>query len=231
MYIHTLMDTLQKNSIHLFIIWHNAAMYEDAIIQDIKKRFDVFRTYCIKWSECYFAKGLARFYGKKLPKNIKKQKEVGTGDFKVVLIYDNAPDMVNGKNKNVTSAKLKYRQKCGANVIHASDNTAETDEELLFLFGKTSQEIIKEPFDDDVILYPHDMIGFPCWENLEEALETVKKIPFTEIREQKDAVWILGPKPFLIKRVLNARKNWCPCSHKHIIDIQDKKYPLYIKKQ
>ena len=225
------MDTLRKNSIHLFIIWHNAATYEDAIMQDIKNRFDVFRIYYIKWSESYFAKGLARFYGKKLPKNIKKQKEVGLGDFKVVLVYDNAPDMVNGKNRNVTSAKLKHRQKCGANVIHASDNAAETDEELLFLFGKTSQEIIKEPSNDDVILYHHDVIGFPCWESLEEALETVKKIPSTEIREQKDAIWILGPQPFLIKRVLNARKSWCPCGHKHFIDIQDKKYPLYIKKQ
>ncbi|MBR1946430.1 MAG: hypothetical protein IJ846_09120 [Alphaproteobacteria bacterium] len=218
-------------SLYLFIIWHHAGKYEDAIMQDIRSRFDVFKTYSIDGPECHFAQNMARFYGKTLLAAKKKQKETGTGDFKVVLVYDNKPNMINGKNERIVSAKTEYRKKCHANVVHASDNPAETNENLLLLFGKTIEEITKENAGDTVVLYNHNLIGYPCWKNKEEALEIANKIPHTKIQQDKNTVHIFSLSPFLIKRILNAHKGWWPFGCKYFINIQNKKYPLYISRK
>lgn len=214
--------------LYLFIIGYNAKKYEDAIICDIKSHFEIFRVYEVNWSEKFFAYNLARFYGKKLPKGAKKEKEVGLGTFKVVLVYDNKQHMVKGKNTRILCAKRRYRKMCGANMIHASDNVAETNENLLFLFGKTANEIVAEQNEKSIVSYNQDVKGCFGWNSWQEALNIVNKLPMIQIKERKHKVCIYGPQPSLIRRVLNARKGLWPFGHKYFIRVHGKKCPLYI---
>ena len=129
-----------QKELYLFIIWQNGRFMEKQIIADLRKKFEIFRIFEVSWKEENFALNLARFYGKKLPKGCKKEKETGAGAFKVCLVYDNNPQYADGKNANIVKSKQDYRQLTGGgNLVHASDNPAETNENLLFLFGKPSK--------------------------------------------------------------------------------------------
>ena len=86
-----------QKELYLFIIWQNGRFMEKQIIADLRKKFEIFRIFEVSWKEENFALNLARFYGKKLPKGCKKEKETGAGAFKVCLVYDNNPQYADGK--------------------------------------------------------------------------------------------------------------------------------------
>ena len=130
-----------EKELYLFIIWANARFMAKNLIGDIKKKFELFQAYEISWSKDAFESNLARFYGKKLPKGLKKAKEVGSGPFLALLVHDKNCQFSNGKNIAVSTAKAAYRQMLGKNLIHASDNMEETNENLLLLLGKNIKEI------------------------------------------------------------------------------------------
>lgn len=77
---------------------------EKQIIADLRKKFEIFRIFEVSWKEENFALNLARFYGKKLPKGCKKEKETGAGAFKVCLVYDNNPQYADGKTQTLSKA-------------------------------------------------------------------------------------------------------------------------------
>ena len=216
--------------LYLFIIWHNAAKKEAAIMQNINKRFEVFRTYEVNWSDKLFRVNLSRFYGKKLPKSCRKEKEVGFGTFKVVLVYDNKQRLTRGKNKKMINAKARYRKLCGGNVIHASDNEAETNENLLFLFGKNIEEIKAEKKRTNPVVYKHDLIGAKGWENPEEVINFARKISGVEVCEGCQGSEFSAFDPFLLSRLLNAEKSKWPFSAKYFIKVNGEKLPIYIRK-
>ncbi len=218
--------------LHLFIIWNNARFMEKQILNDIKKKFEIFQIYEISWSEEDFAKNLARFYGKKLPKSCKKEKEVGSGPFLAVLIHDNHPKITNNKNYNVASTKQSYRRLLGKNLIHASDTSDEAAENILFLLGKSIKEIeTEEPF-----LSPRpivrDIPGNHFWNSIDEALTLVKKIPFTKTVAYKDSFLIHSHHADIVRRILNASpcRFKIPGRHKYYVKIGKNKQPVYIRK-
>ncbi len=216
---------------YLFIIWQNARFMEKQIAADIKKNFEIFRVYEICWTPAHFAGNLARFYGKKLPKGCRKEREVGSGAFKLYLVYDTAPQYVNGVNINIIESKSKYRQRTGGNLIHASDTPAETNENLLFLLGKTWKEIEQEGKNDTVIRHNRDIVGCPCWSDLSTALDTVRKIPFTRVKAYKNSYLIHSRTPDLVRRILNASSCFSlPGIHKYSINIGKSVQPIYIRK-
>ena len=215
-------------NLYLFIIWHNAASRDNIIMQDIKRRFKLFRIYNVEWSEKLFAHNLARFYGKKLPKSCKKEREVGLGDFKVVLVYDEKQRIREGNNDRMVCAKRRYRKKCGANVIHASDSIAETNENLLFLFGKTIEEISNEKKSLRITKYNDDLIGANGWKSLDEAVELAKKVNGTEVKDCDNTVKIVSAQTGLLKRLLNAKKGWWPFGNKYFITIGNEQKPIYL---
>ena len=216
--------------LYLFIIWHNAAKKEAAIMQNINKRFEVFRTYEVNWSDKLFRVNLSRFYGKKLPKSCRKEKEVGFGAFKVVLVYDNKQRLTCGKNKKMINAKARYRKLCGGNVIHASDNEAETNENLLFLFGKNIEEIKSERKRTKPLAYKHDLVGAQGWKSQAEVIDFARKISGVEVCESKQDYQFSALDPFLLSRLLNAKKSKWPCSAKYFIMVNGKELPIYIHK-
>jgi len=82
-----------------------------------------------------------------------------------------------------------------------------------------------------VILHHHNLIGASGWKSLKEALNILNKLPFTDIQKHKKNLHTSSPQTSLIKRILNARKSWWPFGNKYFINIQNKKYPLYINKK
>lgn len=217
--------------LHLFIIWNNARFMEKQLLNDIKKKFDIFQIYEITWSSENFAKNLSRFYGKKLPKSCKKEKEVGFGPFLAVLVHDNHPKIINNKNHNITASKQSYRLLLGKNLIHASDTSAEAAENILFLLGKSSKEIEAE----EPLLSPqpitHDIPGIPCWTNIDEALNLVKKIPFTKTIAYKESFLIHSRHADIVRRLLNASpcRFKIPGRHKYYVKVGKTKKPIYIR--
>lgn len=221
-----------EKELYLFILWQNGRFMEKQILSDIKKKFELFRTYEVTWKAENFAANLARFYGKKLPKGCKKEKETGAGAFKVFLVYDRNPQFVDGKNISVVTCKYNYRQLTGGgNLVHASDNFAETNENLLFLFGRTVRELENDGQQTAVIPFSGDVIGCPVWQSVGQALEMVKKIPFTRVKAYKNSYLIHSKYADLARRVLNASSHFqLPGIHKYFIDVGKSKQPIYIRK-
>lgn len=221
-----------KKELYLFIIWQNGRFMEKQIYSDLKKKFDIFQVYDITWKPENFAANLARFYGKKLPKGCKKEKETGSGTFRAYLVYDNHPQISGGKNLAVVTCKYNYRQLTGGgNLVHASDNVAETNENLLFLFGKNLKEIEQE--QPHILPKPYfgDVVGCPQWKNIDEVLEVVRKIPFTRINAYKNSYIIHSRNADLARRILNASSRFkIPGVHKFFVDVGKSKQPIYIRK-
>ena len=221
-----------KKELYLFIIWQNGRFMEKQIYSDLKKKFEIFQVYDITWKPENFAASLARFYGKKLPKGCKKEKETGAGTFRAYLVYDNHPQISGGKNLAVITCKYNYRQLTGGgNLIHASDNVSETNENLLFLFGKSLKEIEQEEAHTLPQAYSVDVVGCPQWESIDKVLEVVRKIPYTRINAYKNSYLIHSKNADLARRILNANSRFkIPGVHKYFIDIGKTKQPIYIRK-
>lgn len=218
--------------LHLFIIWDNARFMEKQILNDIKKKFEIFQTYEINWSKENFAKNLARFYGKKLPKSCKKEKEVGFGPFLVVLVYDNHPKIIKDGNHNIMVAKHFYRHLLGKNLIHASDTQDETAENLLFLLGKSLKEIEAETSSSAIQTITCDIPGSLSWTTIDEALDLARKIPFTKVIAYKESFLIHSRHADIVRRVLNASpcRFKIPGRHKYYVKVGKNKQPVYIRK-
>lgn len=218
--------------LHLFIIWNNARFMEKQILNDIKKKFEIFQTYEISWSKENFAKNLARFYGKKLPKSCRKEKEVGVGPFLAVLVYDQHPKIIKDENRNIMVSKHFYRRLLGKNLVHASDSTDETAENLLFLLGKS----IKEVETEGEYLTPQTIIrdipGNLSWTTIDEALNLAKKIPFTKVVAYKESFLIHSRHADIVRRILNAApcRFKIPGRHKYYVKVGKTKQPVYIRK-
>ena len=95
-----------KKELYSFTLWHNSCFMEKQIISDIKKKFEIFRSFEINWSKENFNRNLNRFYGKKSVKEYQKEKELGYGSFKFFLVYDNNPQYSEGKNINIDKCFL-----------------------------------------------------------------------------------------------------------------------------
>ncbi|MBR1648531.1 MAG: hypothetical protein IJ689_02915 [Alphaproteobacteria bacterium] len=220
-----------KKELYLFIIWHNARFMEKHIVNDIKKKFEIFQIYDVTWSPQFFGDNLSRFYGKKLPKSCKKEKEIGNGSFLVVLVYDRNPQFSEGKNIAVITAKHAYRQMVGSNLVHASDNLDETQENLLFLLGKNLKEIEKEESFTIPKKIETDIAGVKPWSNTDEALNAVRLVPFTKITAYKGSYLIHSRHADIVRRILNASSHFrLPGRHKYFIKVGKSKQPIYIRK-
>jgi len=221
-----------KKELYTFILWQKARFMEKNIINDIKKNFELLQSYEITWTPEFFVNNLARFYGKKLPKGCKKEKEIGCGPFLLLFVYDSNPQYDSKKrNINIRNAKHKYRQLLGANLVHASDTPEETMETTLFLLGKNTKEIEKESSQPFPILHNMDIKGISSWKNIEEALDIAKKIPFTHVTPHKKSYLIHTRHADLVRRLLNARSHFkIPGRHKYFIKINKLKFPIYIRK-
>lgn len=166
--------------LHTLIIWPNAMNKEQFILDDVRKSFKIKRLFHLNWTQQEFLKNLYVFYASmdaaKMDtiayKNMitNKVKTNGTGRFTVLVVEDPKPKIEHTKtiggecdaNTNIYAKKTYYRSltKPGYK-IHSSNNTAETDRDLLSLFNLTVDEFKKKypGYDETPIEYTEKSRG------------------------------------------------------------------------
>jgi len=200
------MSATNKN-LYLFLLWQNGRTKEKELLDDISQKFDIFQIYDVTWQEQDFAPSLARFYGKKLPKGCKKEKDTGRGSFLAILFFDPHEKIdEKGNNTNVIETKAKYRKFLGGNLLHASDSPVETNENILFLFGKNIEDILSESAFNKPVCYHKSIVGYPFWKDINEALNIACKCPDTTVDIAKS--FIKTRHIDMVRRLLNAEKIW-----------------------
>ena len=160
--------------LHTLIIWPNAMDKEQFILDDLKKSFRIKRIFHMNWDQNEFTKNLYIFYASmdaaKMDtdsyKNMiaNKVKVNGIGRFAVVIVEDPKPKIEHTKtiggecdaNKHIYDKKTYYRSltKPGYK-IHSSNNTQETNRDLLSLFTLTLDEFneMYPGYDEKPIIY------------------------------------------------------------------------------
>lgn len=214
---------MKHEELHLFLIWERGRFKEKRILNNIEQNFSLLKVVNVFWDKKDFKKNLSRFYGKKLKKSYKKEKSTGTGAFTVALVLDKgaARHQKGNKNTKMVQFKVKYRQWTGGgHLVHASDCASEANENLLFLFGFTADELKKNygrlpDFHDRGLLAEN---GFAD----EKALErTLQKMPFKVVVGPNGEY--KSPKPKLLARFLNAEKRtWFFGKNKYRIKVGGK---------
>lgn len=139
---------------HIFIIWQNGLPMKEDIFKDIRSNFTIRQVFKINWPKHDFCRHLAHFYGKSLPKGCKKEKECGFGNFLLIVVDDKQPSYKDEKNKNIISAKMRYRSMCNGNFVHASDSVEEADKNLSYITGlnlRSFDEIYPNAWNGEII--------------------------------------------------------------------------------
>lgn len=139
-----------NGEIHLFILWENARILQDRIIDDVKQNFELLDVIEITWNKNYFAHNLKRFYGVNLPKNSKKEQHCGNGPFLLLIVRDPEPmyrrrRTTSGSkivNVNLFDSKEMYRKWLGGgHKVHASNDVKESSHDLKLLLGYHTEEL------------------------------------------------------------------------------------------
>lgn len=232
----------REKELQLFMIWQNGRKFEEKIINDIATKYEIIRIFEINWPEDQFARNLSRFYGKRIPKGHKKEKECGTGGFLLIVTYDHNPNYclddrhpVEGCNSNAVHDKYAYRKLFGGGwLVHASDNLSEMKENLLFLLGLTPEEFIKKyplPWDGKYIILKQDMIGAKGLRNTSDLERFARKIGHTHIHAYGRNLVLATNNLTKVSRLLNLRKQFGLFkSATYTVDIAGKTRKIMIKK-
>lgn len=215
---------------NVFLLWSTARSKEKEVIDAISEKFEIVKTYDVTWSPKFFTQNLSRFYGKKLPSAKSKLKLCGQGSFLVLIVKDNSPlIMDNGKNQNMSAMKYHLRQLLGGNYLHASDNQAEAEENLYFLFGKSLKRLLLEPIFKKVKVVKQDLIGMPTWLDEENVRKALKRVPDAVWDKEKNVI-VCSDVPFAC-RILNAQKiKWTWHRNRYRINIRGRDEIFKIKK-
>ncbi len=160
---------------HLFIIWKNGLYKKNEIIQDINDKLEIISIVEIEWSKDLFSSNLTRFYGENLPKNSGKEKCCGIGAFYCIIVKDHDPVYglrettkgLKSVNTNIFDLKKLYRSWTGScGLIHATDNTYESNLQLALLFGKNKDIYMEKK--TDIVSYKNDLVGAHGWKNFDD---------------------------------------------------------------
>lgn len=169
---------MNKEELHLFILWSEARYKETDIVSDIENSFEIVAKYYIKWTEENAYKNFSRFYAIKSRYAKSKMKHCGTGEFVLIVVIDKEPNYVERRtnsgielvNKNIFDKKELYRKWAGeGHKIHATNNTDEVKHNLALFFG-VSYEDYYNSLDGNLIekKLTEDLVGTNGWNSFEE---------------------------------------------------------------
>lgn len=195
----------QERELHLFILWDKARSHEAQILAAIQENFQIVALREIVWPKDRFARNLTRFYGKKLPDNCSKEREVGTGPILLLIVKDHHPVYELRKtskgarlvNVNTFDAKMEFRKMTSTgnhidSTVHATNDVPETRQDVVLLTGRTYQEwFMCEP--DTALTYPteqRDILGLGGWATIYDLFHVLNEsLPYVVLRnfEQMDA--------------------------------------------
>lgn len=172
--------------LQVFLLWNNARKEEKRILDDIKQKYELLRIFEISWPKKSFPDNFTRFYNKNMRGGYRKAWESGRGKFLLIIGWDNSPlYKLNPRrgyeiNDNAIRNKNLYRQWTGGGfLVHASDNLAEVDENLLLTLGLNRQEFEEKytsPWNGNMIEVEKPMPGYKSWKHMEELFNFAHKI-------------------------------------------------------
>lgn len=178
---------MNKEELHLVVLWNNARYKEDEILDDIQKNLEIIECIEIEWTRKNVSSNFTRFYGVKLNKGSHKEKECGTGKFLVVTVVDRNPvygfvETSRGNefvNTNMFSLKEKYRKWTkGGHKIHTTNTISETNHDICLLLGinyddyiASAPKIMEGEYKKRSI--KRDLTGCDGWKSLDELFYTL----------------------------------------------------------
>ena len=142
--------------VYLFVIWHRGMSEADRILSGIRNRFTVLKQFDVTWPAKDYVRNFAAFYGwKSYGMWVGKKHRSGTGVFRAVIVRDERPVLSDVekrglpellRNDDVHNLKFACREwTTHSNVLHSSDNEAETRHNLKALTGQTLEEFLARP--------------------------------------------------------------------------------------
>lgn len=156
-------------------------MQEGRILADLAAHFTVLDVLEVTWTpDETFSRNLSRMYGDALPPGSDKEVHCGTGPCLAVVVQDRRPRFGlrrtgRGRqvlNSSVFDARLRYRRWTGGGYrVHASDSTAETERNLVLLFGAGTADFhSRRPSRDGARVHATDPVGTHGWASLDQLL-------------------------------------------------------------
>lgn len=164
---------------HLFILWENARIKENEILDEISSQLKIIKKIEIEWDKDKFLENLSSFYGFNHADRYFLQEERGNGKFLTVIVQDNNPKYITvettkGKtnvNKKIFELKNFIRKKFfdGKFLIHATNTVREMRHDICLLTGKSLDDLNKENFfNGDTIKLKQNLPSVDGWKNHEQ---------------------------------------------------------------
>ena len=131
-----------KSEIHIVLVWEKGLNKLEPILYDLKNSFEILDVIRVSWKKDFFSNNLSRFYGEKLPDRSFKERHCGNGAFIAIIIRQDNPiyeQRETSKGKNIVNAHLFDKKQLyrnwtgGGHKIHTSNDTAESNHDILFL--------------------------------------------------------------------------------------------------
>jgi hypothetical protein len=188
----------------VFVIWATARHAADSIIADAAGRFRLAAVFEVVWPGPHFARNLTRLYGASLPQGSKKERQVGTGPFLLLVAVDERPRYgvrrtsrgFRRLNVNAYRAKRRYRRWAGGSfAVHGSLDSHEAERDLRLLLGTGGGEWQDRDWDGSIPTLVQERPVWPHAEALAAAIAAatpvvgVESLPDALVLVVEDVWW------------------------------------------
>ena len=177
---------MSNSEIHIIIIWEKGLEKLSHIIYDLENSFKVLDVKKNIWNKKNFSNNLSRFYGEKLPDGSFKEKHCGNGPFISVIIKQDNPIYEKRKtsrgvflvNSNLYDKKQLYRQWTGGgHKVHTSNDVAEANHDMFFIFGTKSSSYLEiKNWNKEIKEYNSKVKGVDGWKNFDDMFSFINKL-------------------------------------------------------
>jgi hypothetical protein len=179
---------MNSPEIHLFLIWSKALHAADSILADLDAMFERMDAADVAWSRELFLQNIARFYTTQLPPGSYKERECGTGPFRVIIVKDSMPvyeQRLTSKgwalvNARVFDARARYRGWTGGgHKIHASITEAEAYRDLRLLFDIDANEYKHSRPNHQTTKIRRvecDLVGSSGWDSIQQLMNALNAV-------------------------------------------------------
>lgn len=166
-----------SKDIQTFIIWENARVFEEDILNKIKSNFTILKEYEISWTPQLFGENLSAFYGDNFIYNMFQRQVRGEGAFVFVIAEDKNPNYItvtaNRGEVQVNEKSFKLKQEIRELLktfsFHSSNDLQEARHNIALLLGKNLNDFLSSTeLDGKREVIHQDIPSVRGWNNLSE---------------------------------------------------------------